>query len=448
MNKTVIDKSMAISNHLFNKGLEAAKLRDLSSALDYLKRSLSYNKKNIKTRNLLGLIYFEIGEPVEAIKHWKSVISVDSENPMANEYAKKVLMNHNYIEKLNSAIKKFNQSLEYVQRGNLDLAVIQLKKVVSLNPNYVKAYLLLSLCYMQEGHLDKAKKTLKKVLKIDRNNYQAKEYLASLTYGMTDDEAVEEPIKPVASKEGRFKFNLSNSLQQLVALALGVVIGLAVVYFLIMPNRIEEKNAEIKVLDGQIVQLTADLNTMTNNFEDEQNSAANFRDLSNELQAALTVSENQLDGVSSVLDALSTYVGGDKAKAADELFLVDYNDLTGTQAASIYEAAVDSIYPEVVAEYYDLGYDLQSRYDYEEAAEALEVVTKYLPEVLNVTSSDGTTYEELYGVKAYYYLGKSYYYTESYELAKTNFEVVYENYPDHYLNDDAAWFIGEINDRN
>lgn len=447
MNKTVIEKSMAISNHLFNKGLEAAKLRDLSSALDYLKRSLSFNKKNIKTRNLLGLIYFEIGEPVEAIKQWKSVIAIDSENPMANTYAKMILMNHNYIEKLNSAIKKYNQSLEYVQRGNLDLAVIQLKKVVSLNPKFIKAYLLLSISYMQEGHVDKAKKVLKKVLKIDRNNYQAKEYMASLMYGSVEEDQVEEPLKP-ASKSSGFNFSLSNSLQQFVALALGVAIGLAVVYFLIMPNRIEEKNAEIRVLDGQIVALTADLNTMTSNYETEADSAENFKALSSELQAALDVSDQQLDGVSSVLDALSTYVSGDKAKAADQLFLVDQADLVGTQAASIYEAAVASIYPEVVAEYYDLGFDLQDDYDYEEAAIALEVATKFLPEVLDVTNSDGTTFEVIYRARAYYYLGKSYYYTQRYELAKTNLEVVYNEYSDHYLNDDAKWFIDEIDGNN
>ena len=45
-----------LSNYYYNDGLAKAGVRDLSGAIESLKNSLYYNKKNIIARNLLGLI--------------------------------------------------------------------------------------------------------------------------------------------------------------------------------------------------------------------------------------------------------------------------------------------------------------------------------------------------------------------------------------------------------
>ena len=52
-------KSFQLSVLYYNQGLEKAEIRDLSGAIDLLKRSLKFNKLNIPARNLLGLVYFE-----------------------------------------------------------------------------------------------------------------------------------------------------------------------------------------------------------------------------------------------------------------------------------------------------------------------------------------------------------------------------------------------------
>ena len=46
------------------QGLDKAQIRDLSGAIDLLKRSLKFNKLNVQARTLLGLVYFETGEDV------------------------------------------------------------------------------------------------------------------------------------------------------------------------------------------------------------------------------------------------------------------------------------------------------------------------------------------------------------------------------------------------
>ncbi len=46
------------------------KVRDLSGAVESLNRSIKYDKRNIDARNLLGLVYFELGETVMALRQW------------------------------------------------------------------------------------------------------------------------------------------------------------------------------------------------------------------------------------------------------------------------------------------------------------------------------------------------------------------------------------------
>lgn len=59
-----------LSNAYYNIGLEKAKVRDLSGAILVLKKSLNFNKHNTEARNLLGLVYNEMGETIAALSEW------------------------------------------------------------------------------------------------------------------------------------------------------------------------------------------------------------------------------------------------------------------------------------------------------------------------------------------------------------------------------------------
>ena len=67
-----------ISNMYYNDGLQKAEVRNLSGAIISLKKSLKFNKYNIDARNLLGLVYYEMGEVVDALSEW--VISKSYQN--------------------------------------------------------------------------------------------------------------------------------------------------------------------------------------------------------------------------------------------------------------------------------------------------------------------------------------------------------------------------------
>ena len=58
------------SNYWYNDGLKRANIRDLTGAITSLKKSLQYNRDNIASRNLLGLVYYGRGDVVEALTEW------------------------------------------------------------------------------------------------------------------------------------------------------------------------------------------------------------------------------------------------------------------------------------------------------------------------------------------------------------------------------------------
>ena len=173
-------KIVRISNKYYNEGLEKAKVRDLTGAMDSLKMSLKYNKHNIPARNLLGLVYYETGEMVAALGEWVISKNMRPNKNIVDDYIKAVQDNPQKLETTNQTIKKFNLALIYCKQEAYDLAVIQLKKVLSTNPKLIKGRQLLALLHIREKEYDKALKELKKAEAIDRCNPLTIRYLKEL----------------------------------------------------------------------------------------------------------------------------------------------------------------------------------------------------------------------------------------------------------------------------
>ena len=101
-----------------------------------------------------------MGDVVEALSQWVVSKNFTPEGNIAGHYIKKIQTNQNRFEMITGTIRKYNLSLKYAKEGNLDMAVIQLKKVVANNPQLIKAHLLLALIYIKQDELSKAKSYL------------------------------------------------------------------------------------------------------------------------------------------------------------------------------------------------------------------------------------------------------------------------------------------------
>ena len=138
-------KIMYQSNYWYNDGLMKAQERDMSGAIIALRQSLQYNRENIAARNLLGLVYYGIGEVAEALVEWIISKNLKPRDNIADSYIRNVQDSANELESINQAIKKYNQCLGYCKQNGEDLATIQLKQVIAAHPTFLKAYQLLAL---------------------------------------------------------------------------------------------------------------------------------------------------------------------------------------------------------------------------------------------------------------------------------------------------------------
>ena len=159
-----------LSKIFYNQGLEKASIRDLSGAIACLKQSLMYDKRNIRARNLLGLVYFETGEVVSALSEWVISKNLQPTRNLASEYINKLQANPNKLAAINETLKKYNHALMLCREGHEDMAAIQLRKILTQNSKLIKGYHLLALIQMKNGEWNKARRILKKAARIDKTN--------------------------------------------------------------------------------------------------------------------------------------------------------------------------------------------------------------------------------------------------------------------------------------
>ena len=167
-----------VSNSFYNTGLELARIRDLTGAVQYLQKCLNLNKYHIEARNLLGLIYYEMGEISEALVQWVISMNFQENDNRADHYLEQIQRKPERLEVVSQNVKKYNLALQQAQSGSDDLAVLQLTRVVEANPKFIKAHLLLALLYISHEDYTKAGKSLYKVLKIDKNNPKSSWYMS------------------------------------------------------------------------------------------------------------------------------------------------------------------------------------------------------------------------------------------------------------------------------
>ena len=168
------------SNYWYNDGLNKANIRDLTGAITSLKKSLQYNRDNIASRNLLGLVYYGRGDVVEALAEWVLSKNLQPKENIANYYIQKVKEKRDDLDRINQAIKRYNQALDYCYQRCEDLAVMQLKKAIEMHPTYVKAYQLLALLYIMEEQYAEARKNIRIAHKLDKTDDITMRYMHEL----------------------------------------------------------------------------------------------------------------------------------------------------------------------------------------------------------------------------------------------------------------------------
>lgn len=321
---SMLKKAQNTSNYYYNIGYDRASARDLSGAIESLLQALRYNKRNVPARNLLGLIYYEMGEAVQAMSEWVMSINYQQENNLATKYLKELKKDPARLESVDQLARKFNMAIQYAHSEDYDLSILQLKSALSDNPHFVKGYLLLALLYIGTDNYEKARVTLRRVLKIDKANSLAVHYLREMgdteeniiemrkqnvdNDGLLDDDYLEEIV---VTEDGRApkKIEKKNLFQEIKAkkdtsvvrtgqfgqvslakysglyMLLGLVFGVLLFSFFILPEqkkklRVENEqliktySEELAGKNSTINSLSAEVDSLTKQIDTLQNGAA------------------------------------------------------------------------------------------------------------------------------------------------------------------------------
>ncbi len=438
-------KIIHVSNRYYNEGLEKAGVRDLTGAVVCLRQSLKFNKNHIEARNLLGLVYFEMGEVVAALSEWVISKNLRPEKNIADDYIERLQSNASRLDSINQTIKKYNQALVYCTQESRDLAVIQLKKVLSLNPRFIRAHQLLALLYMNSEEWERAERELRKCMDIDRNNTQTLRYLKEVERMLAPDESVKQVSKRRREEAVRYQsdneiiiqpMNLKEpkggGVSTLINIGIGLVIGLAATYFLMVPaaqsnakneaqqtitkmgNESDAKTARIQELEAQIEGLEREVTGLEQEVEGFVGADGTLKAFDNLLTAAASYLENQdIEATAADLESIARSV---KLEETSESF------------SRLYETLLSTIGPKLAQNYYTESYEY---YRQEDFAAAIEGFSK-------------AVYYDAGLEDALYYLGQAYRRNGDTQEAIETYNRVIELFPDGTRARNAQEYVRQL----
>lgn len=440
---SVQKQAIVLSGLYYDQGLEKAQVRDLSGAIDMLRRSLKFNKLNVPARNLLGLVYFEMGEVVAALSEWVISKNIQPENNIAAEYIENLQQDANRLDIINQTIKKYNIALDNCHKGNEDVALIQLKKILAQNPKLIKGHHLLSLLYIKQGEYEKARKQLKKAIRIDKTNTTTLRFLKeideqtgtstsfeprfSIWSPRDNDKGREESAdQDAAVKPALPTFRDTTAGSTIFNIAIGLLIGALAVWFLIMPARTEKITHEAERKTSEYSSYAAAADAQIADLKQQIVTSQETVDTANTQIETATAKTTAYE---SLLKAVNAYNNGDLAMASNALSAVDVTKLTA-EAKSIYDTMVSKANGELLASYKKEGISAYEQENYQTAIECLEAAK----------AIDSSDYEVLS------YLAHSYRMTGDTANADINFQLIIDTYPDtvraenarNYMSEDAA----------
>ena len=347
---------------------------------------------------------------------------------IANYYIKKLQENPTELEKVNQAIRKFNQSLSYCYQDGEDLAIIQLKKVVADHPTLLKAYQLLSLLYLHTQQYGKARHTLKEAHRLDTTNDITLRYMHEMNE-LRRNRALRQ-----ADKEGKKEkpqtvtYNIGNEtiiqpasagvkenagLMTIVNIVIGLVVGVAVMWFLIMPavnsSTAERTNRQVKEFSSQIAEQEAQISALQTELEQ-------YRANSEATETAQQTAASTQDSYEIVLNMYDHYQAEDMSDAAmvEELLKVNPDSL-GAVGREQFDTMTEDIYGRYCETLY---YTAQQNFEVANYADAIANLNTVMQ--MNAGYDDG---------QAMWLLAQSYSASGDTENANTWTERVQTEYP-------------------
>lgn len=347
--KKIID----LSDVFYNRALRETKKNNLYTAKKNLEKSLLLSRKNINAQNLLGLIYFKTGKIADALKHWVISNSI-KKNDLAEKYILAAQENLKILDMYNEAIKFYNLGLEYIKQNNDDMGVINLKKSLELSPNFVDALNLLALCYLYQEKKSEAQKLLDRVLFIDKSNLLANKYYKNF---IADEIHESKQNKNLIKKNYTQIFNFP----AIIIFLLGMIFAAIMIYVLIFPTQINNKNRIIKNLEKELDVIQENYNSLNEKLPALKKENDDLLKKNIEFEKKILLEENK----KLLAEAEDLYKKNKFAEAGDLILNINFE-----QEENLPDGAIElknKIYFHAAKYYYENALKLYRQKNYEQA---------------------------------------------------------------------------------
>jgi tetratricopeptide (TPR) repeat protein len=442
---TLYKKIIYTSNRLYNDGLEKARVRDLSGAVKSLRQSLKLNKENIDARNLLGLVLFEMGETAQALGEWVISSNYREDGNMAGEYIGMIQENQAEFDVLKRTVRDYNGALEMCRQGNKDLAIIRLKKITSANSRYIKAYQLLALLYMDANQYERAERVISHALAIDKTNTLSLRYMQMIqdyaNESDTDRRGIfnkdDEPVRFVRDNELIIQppgvhEPRNGSFGTIFNILIGLILGLAVMYFLVLPARInavrESTRADIEELQTNLDKKNADYDALKQDLEEV--NAERIR-LEESLNGYIGESGTLAD-IDKLISAANEFLSdGDMALVGEALWELHLSvdiDSMSENCRSLYDALLAAVSPYLADVTNGYAYGSYNNGEYEKSSLLFEKAYFY-----NNENTD-----------AIYFAAVSYENAGDDIKAKDLYQFIVDTYPDTYIGSMSTQALNQL----
>ncbi len=350
-----------------------------------------------------------------------------------------VARNANLPDNVKNSIALYNSALESLRTGSEDIAVIELKKAVAINPDFYEAMNLLGLCYSYMKDNEKASEMFERVIEAEHNSIRALKYLNALNQNDLDASKAKEKrrsllkakkIKPVAKPSGlspkaeeKKKNNKSEIARLVAAFGAGIIIAASILvpFLLSMSGELTElRQKEIESENNVVVE------TPNPYIEKYENLNKDFM----KLQEQFALANKEIDYYKSValLHSIDGLVYSKKYEEAADL-LVELKEVQFREPEKEkYDELYDKVIPEAISAAYSEGNRLFNNKKYQEAVDKLSKILTYTDHWRNM---DATLYV----------LGKSYAAINDKKNAQASFQAVIDKYPDSQY---ATWSAGRL----
>jgi tetratricopeptide (TPR) repeat protein len=434
MDLLLYGKVCKISDKLYNKGLRQARESDLSGAIESLTKSVEFNRHNIQARNLLGLLYYDVGRLGDAAKQWVISTSQNAyENP-ARRYLDKIDNDTRTREKYNDSIRMYNQALVYLRQKSDDIAMIQLKKAVDNNPRFIDALNLLALCYLIQRDKEHAKALVERVIDMDCSNSTALHYYNEITQISFRQALRQNDAKRLASLTGRKREPKERSAPPngdlsvgarvaggIFSFLAGIAAAAVIIYILVIPDIMLDKDEEIANLNAKLETLAQGHSTVERNYQAEIEALTAEKD---QLVNDMTESQRRFQDENYALriTAAEWLVGNSHFMEAENILQPIEAARLPVMYLSSYNSMMEAIKPAAASTFKQWG---DAAYNQQNYNEAMDYLNRALP-----YTDDGTDAM----AALLYSLGIVTNDMEDYERALSYFEKLAAEYPNYRPN--------------